>query len=63
MITGKVLNYLGDSYSVKASRRFLIVGLKELDAGKTTIAQALLLCLKERKIKACGFKPKASNTI
>ena len=48
---------------MKALRRFLIVGLKELDAGKTTIARALLLCLRERKIKACGFKPKASNTI
>lgn len=42
---------------------FLIVGLREMDAGKTTIARALLLCLRERGIAACGFKPKASNTL
>ncbi|NIR88109.1 hypothetical protein GWO13_11430 [Candidatus Bathyarchaeota archaeon] len=48
---------------MKALRRFLIVGLKELDAGKTTIARALLLCLRERDITACGFKPKAANTL
>ncbi|MCP8304810.1 MAG: hypothetical protein H3Z50_05010 [archaeon] len=48
---------------MKALRRFLIVGLKELDAGKTTIARALLLCLRERGVKACGFKPKAGNTL
>ena len=43
--------------------RFLIVGLKELDAGKTTVARALLLSLRERGTTACGFKPKASNTL
>ncbi len=34
-----------------------------MDAGKTTIARALLLCLRERGIAACGFKPKAGNTL
>ena len=43
--------------------RVLVVGLKERDAGKTTVARALLLCLQERQIMACGFKPKAGNTI
>jgi predicted P-loop ATPase/GTPase len=44
-------------------QRFLIVGLKEVDAGKTTVAQALLLYLRERGVKACGFKPKAGNIL
>lgn len=48
---------------MKTLRRFLIVGLRELDAGKTTIAQALLLYLRERGVKACGFKPMAGNTL
>ena len=48
---------------MKELRRFLIVGLKELNAGKTTIAQALLLYLRDRGMKACGFKPKAVNTL
>lgn len=48
---------------MRALRRFLIVGLKEVDAGKTTVARALLLCLRERGITACGFKPKAGNTL
>lgn len=48
---------------MKALRKFLIVGLKELEAGKTTVARALLLCLREEGIKACGFKPKAGNTL
>lgn len=48
---------------MRGLRRFLIVGLKELDAGKTTVARALLLCLRERGITACGFKPKAGNTL
>jgi hypothetical protein len=49
--------------TMKTLQRFLIVGLKELDAGKTTVAHALLLCLGERGIKACGFKPMAANTL
>lgn len=48
---------------MKALQRFLVVGLKELDAGKTTVARALLLCLREKGITACGFKPKAGNTL
>ena len=48
---------------MKALQRFLIVGLKEVDAGKTTVARALLLCLREMGISACGFKPKAANIL
>jgi len=41
--------------------RILIVGLKEWGAGKTTLARALLLRLREKGINACGFKPRAGN--
>ncbi|MFW6111241.1 MAG: hypothetical protein ACOC6H_04315 [Thermoproteota archaeon] len=41
----------------------LVVGLKELEAGKTTVAQALLYCLQDLGVNACGFKPKAGNTL
>lgn len=34
-----------------------------MDSGKTTIARTLLLCLREKGITACGFKPKAGNTL
>jgi predicted P-loop ATPase/GTPase len=44
-------------------QRYLVVGLKELNAGKTTIARALLRCLRDRGMRACGFKPKAGNTL
>ncbi|MFQ6085985.1 MAG: hypothetical protein ACE5OY_06965 [Candidatus Bathyarchaeia archaeon] len=43
--------------------RTLIVGLQKSEAGKTTVARALLYTLRERGLDACGFKPKASNTI
>lgn len=49
--------------TVKKLMRFLIVGLKELEAGKTTIARALLLYLRKKGVTACGFKPKAGNTL
>ncbi len=39
------------------------MGLRELDSGKTAVARALLLSLREREMKACGFKPKAGNTL
>lgn len=41
----------------------LVVGLKEWEAGKTTVAQALLLGLQDRGVNAAGFKPKAGNTL
>ncbi|MDF2955941.1 hypothetical protein [Candidatus Alkanophaga liquidiphilum] len=48
-----------------AMRRFtvLIVGLKAEDAGKTTLARALLRYLREGGVDACGFKPKAGNNV
>lgn len=39
----------------------LVAGLRE-DAGKTTIACAMLSFLQEQDIEACGFKPKAGNS-
>lgn len=48
---------------MKSLQRFLVVGLKESNAGKTTVARALLICLREKGVKACGFKPKAGNNI
>jgi len=41
----------------------LIVGLKEKDAGKTSLALALLAYLKEKGLNACGFKPRAGNSV
>ena len=43
--------------------KILIVGLKEKDAGKTSLALALLAYLKEEGFNACGFKPRAGNSV
>lgn len=43
--------------------KFLIVGLKEEDAGKTSLALALLAYLREKGFNACGFKPRAGNSL
>lgn len=43
--------------------KVLVVGLKDLDAGKTTVARALLSIVREDGEDSCGFKPKAGNTI
>jgi len=42
-------------------RSILVVGLREKDAGKTTLALALISHLKDAGFKVCGFKPKAGN--
>ncbi len=47
----------------KERLQILIVGLKEKDAGKTSLARALLAYLKEKKLNACGFKPRAGNSV
>lgn len=41
----------------------LIVGFKEVNSGKTTVALALLRYLRENGVNACGFKPKAGNNV
>ena len=43
--------------------KVLIVGLKEKDAGKTSLALALLAYLREKGFNACGFKPRAGNSV
>ncbi len=43
--------------------KILVVGLKERDAGKTHLACAILDYLKGRGYAACGFKPRAGNSI
>ncbi len=43
--------------------RILIVGLRDRDAGKTSLATALLAYLCECGYSACGFKPRAGNSI
>ncbi len=43
--------------------RIMVVGLKEVDAGKTTVSRAALSLMRERGLNACGFKPKAGNNI
>lgn len=48
---------------MKSIKGILIVGFREVDSGKTTVALALLHHLRERGINACGFKPKAGNSV
>ncbi|MHC1610371.1 MAG: hypothetical protein ACXQTW_02020 [Candidatus Methanospirareceae archaeon] len=43
--------------------KILIVGLKGEDAGKTSLACALLGYLKDKGYDACGFKPRAGNSV
>ncbi|VUT26651.1 MAG: dithiobiotin synthetase [Candidatus Methanolliviera sp. GoM_asphalt] len=43
--------------------KILIVGLKDTDAGKTTLARAMLSYLREEGFDACGFKPMAGNNV
>jgi predicted P-loop ATPase/GTPase len=43
--------------------KVLIVGLKEKDAGKTSLALALLAYLREKGFNASGFKPRAGNSV
>lgn len=43
--------------------KVLVAGLKEQDAGKTTLALALLTYLREQGFNACGFKPRAGNSV
>jgi predicted P-loop ATPase/GTPase len=47
----------------KERLQILIVGLKEKDAGKTSLALALLAYLREKGFNACGFKPRAGNSV
>lgn len=43
--------------------KVLVAGLKEQDAGKTTLALALLAYFREQGFNACGFKPRAGNSV
>ncbi|MHC1585609.1 MAG: hypothetical protein ACXQS7_05065 [Candidatus Syntropharchaeia archaeon] len=43
--------------------KILVVGTRERDSGKTTIACGLLSYFREIGIRACGFKPRAGNSI
>jgi predicted P-loop ATPase/GTPase len=43
--------------------KILIVGLKDTDAGKTTLTRAIISYLREEGFDACGFKPLAGNNI
>jgi len=43
--------------------KILIVGLKERDAGKTSLACAILDYFRVRGYAVCGFKPRAGNSI
>lgn len=47
----------------RARYSVLVVGLKKLDAGKTSLAQALITEMREVGLDACGFKPRAGNSI
>lgn len=41
----------------------LVVGLKGVDSGKTTLSRALLSHLRSEGLDVCGFKPMAGNNI
>lgn len=43
--------------------KILIVGLKDTDAGKTTLARAIISYLRDEGFDACGFKPLARSNI
>jgi len=43
--------------------KILIVGLKRQDAGKTSLALALLTHLRDNGYNACAFKPRAGNNV
>lgn len=45
------------------SCHILIVGLREVDSGKTTIASAVIDLLNQAGCAPCGFKPKAGNML
>lgn len=42
---------------------FLISGIKEVSAGKTTIARALIRLFNEKELEVSGFKPRSGNNI
>ena len=41
----------------------MVVGLKDHQAGKTTLARAILASLNRKEVTACGFKPRAGNSL
>ncbi len=44
-------------------RKVLVSGLKEVDAGKTSVARALLGLMQDEGLNPCGFKPMAGNDL
>jgi predicted P-loop ATPase/GTPase len=44
-------------------RKVLVSGLKEVNAGKTSVARALLGLMQDEGLKPCGFKPMAGNDL
>ncbi len=44
-------------------RKVLVSGLREVDAGKTSVARALLGLMQDKGLKPCGFKPMAGNDL
>ncbi len=43
--------------------RVLVIGLRESDAGKTTLARGLIDFMQQKGVDVCGFKPRAANSI
>ncbi|MCD6470052.1 hypothetical protein J7L29_04555 [Candidatus Bathyarchaeota archaeon] len=48
---------------MKSDKGILVVGFREVDSGKTTVALSLLRHLRENGVNVCGFKPKAGNSV
>jgi predicted P-loop ATPase/GTPase len=45
------------------TKNILIIGLKEIDSGKTHISRALISYIREKNCDVCGFKPFSGNNI
>jgi predicted P-loop ATPase/GTPase len=45
------------------TKKILIIGLKEIESGKTNISRALISYIKDKNYDVCGFKPFSGNNI
>ena len=45
------------------TKNILIIGLKDIDSGKTSLARVIISYLKDKDYKTCGFKPFSGNNI
>jgi len=51
------------SIDVIMTKNILIIGLKNNDSGKISLARAIISYLRDKNYKTCGFKPFSGNNI